>query len=145
VRADFGSSSYVKEDCYGHRDRLCRQHGERRQQSKRRGSISADGRFVAFSSFADNLVAGDTNGTYDVFVKDLQTGTITRVSTDSAGTQGNSASLNPPISADGRFVAFDSEASNLVADDTNGHRDVFVKDLQTLRHSHNSIAIHRGA
>jgi Tol biopolymer transport system component len=86
-------------------------------------SLSADGRFVAFQSIASNLVAGDTNGTGDVFVKDLQTGAITRVSTEGAG--------SPSISADGRFVAFASNADNLVPGDTNGFTDVFVKDLQT--------------
>src|SRR5438046_3037872 len=69
-------------------------------------SISADGRFVVFYSYATNLVPGDTNGTGDVFVHDRQTGTTERVSVDSAGTQGNSNSDRPSISADGRFVAF---------------------------------------
>jgi len=63
-------------------------------------SISADGRYVAFRSNASNLVADDTNGTYDVFVKDLQTGAITRASTDASGTQGNSASFYGSISAE---------------------------------------------
>ena len=93
-------------------------------------AISADGRYVAFASTATNLVPGDTNGTYDVFVKDLQTGSTTRVSTDSPGNQGNGQSFDPVISADGRYVAFNSEASNLVPGDTHGN-DVFVKDVQT--------------
>src|SRR4051794_33352434 len=79
------------------------------------GSVSADGRYVALYSYASNLVEGDTNGTYDVFVKDLQTGAITRVSADAAGAQGNDASTAASISADGRYVAFGSAASNLVA------------------------------
>jgi Tol biopolymer transport system component len=94
-------------------------------------SISANGRYVAFGSDATNLVAGDTNGVYDVFVKDTQTGATTRVSTSSAGAQANAASYNPKISGDGRYVAFDSGATNLVAGDTNAKSDIFVKDLQT--------------
>jgi Tol biopolymer transport system component len=92
------------------------------------GSISADGRFVAFHSLASNLVAGDTNAIWDVFVHDRQTGTTERVSVDSAGIEGNDASNEPSISGDGRFVAFTSFASNLVAGDTNGDPDVFVRD-----------------
>ena len=94
-------------------------------------SISGDGRFVAFESTASNLVSGDTNGTADIFVHDRQTGTTSRVSVDSSGSQGNAASLNPSISGDGRFVAFRSVASNLVSGDTNGNYDVFVHDRQT--------------
>jgi Tol biopolymer transport system component len=94
-------------------------------------SISADGRYVAFWSLASNLVQGDTNGTADVFVRDGQTGATTRVSLDSAGLQGNAGSGDPSISADGRYVAFDSGASNLVPGDTNGAQDVFVHDRQT--------------
>ena len=94
-------------------------------------SISSDGRYVAFYSDASNLVSGDTNGTGDVFVKDLLTGTITRVSTDAANAQANSSSTESSISSDGRYVAFRSNASNLVTGDTNGTYDVFVKDLLT--------------
>ncbi|MBT9582780.1 PD40 domain-containing protein [bacterium] len=95
-------------------------------------SISADGRFVAFESFATNLVAGDSNGQMDIFVHDRQTDTTTRASLDSAGVQGNGSSIDPPsLSADGRFVAFGSFASNLVAGDSNGTGDVFVHDRQT--------------
>jgi len=94
-------------------------------------SISADGRYVAFDSFATNLVPGDTNSWDDVFVHDRQTGQTTRVSVDSLGVQGNSASAIPSISTDGRYVAFESGATNLVSSDTNGYRDVFVHDRQT--------------
>jgi Tol biopolymer transport system component len=97
----------------------------------RNASISADGRFVGFVSDASNLVAGDTNGTRDVFVYDTQTSNIRRVSVDANGNQSNALSVNPSLSADGRFVAFDSDASNLVAGDTNGTRDIFVYDTQT--------------
>src|SRR5882762_9285321 len=71
-------------------------------------SISADGTKVAFESYASNLVDGDTNGTWDVFVKDLTTGVTTRVSTDSNGVQGDSDSFNPAITPDGTKVAFES-------------------------------------
>jgi len=94
-------------------------------------SISADGRYVAFASLARDLVPGDTNRADDVFVRDRQTGAVTRVSVDSAGGQANNVSRNPSISADGRYVAFESFATNLTAGDTNRYRDVFVHDLQT--------------
>jgi Tol biopolymer transport system component len=93
--------------------------------------ISADGRFVAFTSNASNLVPGDTNAVSDVFVHDRQTGTTERVSVDSAGNQGDGGSSSPSISADGRFVAFTSYATNLVSGDTNGGLHVFVHDRQT--------------
>src|SRR5438552_18469395 len=82
-------------------------------------SISADGRFVAFTSAAINLVPGDTNGVTDVFVHDRLTVTTERVSVDSAGAQANDGSNFPAISADGSVVAFVSTATNLVPDDTN--------------------------
>jgi hypothetical protein len=91
-------------------------------------SISSDGRYVAFDSLATNLVAGDTNGTEDVFVHDRNTGKTTRVSVDSIGTEGDDSSYTPSISSDGRYVAFDSFATNLVAGDTNKAADVFVYD-----------------
>ncbi|MEU7650005.1 RICIN domain-containing protein [Streptomyces huasconensis] len=92
-------------------------------------SVSADGRYVAFTSGASNLVAGDTNGADDVFVHDRQTRTTQRVSVAGGGAQGNAESRTPSLSADGRHVAFTSAASNLVAGDTNGAEDVFVRDL----------------
>jgi Tol biopolymer transport system component len=91
-------------------------------------SISADGRYVAFESPSTNLVAGDTNGYSDVFVRDRVAGTTVRLSLDTIGAQGNNASSTPAISADGRFIAFDSFATNLVAGDTNGVTDIFVRD-----------------
>lgn len=93
--------------------------------------MSPDGRYVAFSSDATNLVAGDTNGTTDIFVHDLKTGTTTRVSVDSTGVEGDGPSGYPTPSADGRFVAFGSDATNLVTGDTNGTTDIFVHDLLT--------------
>ncbi len=94
-------------------------------------SISADGRLVAFDSYASNLVPHDTNGRRDVFVHDLRTGKTRRVSVSSRGRQGNGTSRYPSISADGRFVAFESHASNLVAGDTNHADDIFDRNLRT--------------
>jgi len=94
-------------------------------------SLSSDGRYVAFMSYAANLVPDDGNEAWDVFVRDRQGGTIERVSVASAGTEGNGDSYWPAISADGQYIAFHSCASNLVADDTNGATDVFVYDRQT--------------
>jgi hypothetical protein len=95
-------------------------------------ALSGDGRFVAFYSYAGSLVPGDTNLAADIFVHDLSTGSTTRASVDSAGNQGNGpSSYAPAISADGRFVAFHSEASNLTAGDTNASDDIFVRDRDT--------------
>lgn len=106
-------------------------------------ALSADGRFIVFPSPASNLVPGDTNscggvaeifrvpGCPDIFVHDRITRTTTRVSVDSAGAQADGASLRAVISADGRIVGFDSLATNLVADDTNGIQDVFLHDRLT--------------
>jgi Tol biopolymer transport system component len=94
-------------------------------------TMSGDGRYVAFSSSASNLVPGDTNGFEDAFVHDRQAGTIERVSVATGGTQGNARSPFPAISGDGRYVAFGSAASNLVTGDTNGFGDVFLHDRHT--------------
>ncbi len=102
-------------------------------------SISANGRYVAFESAATNLVSGDTNGYQDVFVRDRKLHKTYLVSVSSAGLQGNSASYDPSISADGRYVAFDSEAGNLVSAATDD-RDVFVRDLKLHRTSMVSVS-----
>jgi Tol biopolymer transport system component len=97
------------------------------------GAISPDGRYVGFISLANNLVANDTNGTADVFLRDRFAGTTTRVSVSSDGSQGNADSLvrhSVGVTADGTVV-FDSDASNLVADDSNHVPDVFVHDAST--------------
>jgi Tol biopolymer transport system component len=91
-------------------------------------SVSGDGRYVSFSSQAQNLVPGDTNATTDVFLRDRATGTTRRVSLDSSGLQANGGSYMSVISRSGRYVAFRSSASNLVSGDTNGADDVFVHD-----------------
>jgi Tol biopolymer transport system component len=83
---------------------------------------------VAFFSYASNLVAGDTNGTYDVFVRDRKAQVTRRISVGPGGQQAHSISAFPAISAHGRYVAFFSSASNLVAGDSNGAEDVFVRD-----------------
>ena len=88
-------------------------------------SISSDGRYVAFYSYASNLVAGDTNGFSDIFVKDLTTGMTTRVSTDAAGAQADGGSYSPSISSDGQYVAFSSTAANLHPADMSPTQDVF--------------------
>ncbi|MBR0870827.1 PD40 domain-containing protein [Bradyrhizobium tropiciagri] len=94
--------------------------------------FSPDGTKVAFTSVSDNLVPGDTNQAYDIFVKDLTTGAITRVSTSATGAQANGfQTTNPAFSPDGSKVAFYSDADNLVPDDTDDTRDIFVKDLTT--------------
>ncbi len=94
-------------------------------------SISGDGRYVAFHSAATNLVVGDTNSSWDVFVHDRHSGITTRASVNSSGAQGSSHSAAPSLSGDGRFVAFHSNASNLVTGDANGAWDIFVRDLQS--------------
>lgn len=110
------------------------------------GAVSADGRFVAFSSEAANLIDGDSNGEKDVFVHDRESGQTTRISVGSTGGQANGRSDGEAISADGRFVAFASVADNLIDGDTNENSDIFVHDRQTgetsliSRHSNGTLA-----
>lgn len=102
-------------------------------------SVSGDGHYVAFASRSSNLVS-DGNHAIDIFVRDVQAGQTTRVSVNSAGAEGNGDSFSPSVSADGRYVAFQSNASNLVSGDTNGTADIFVKDRQTGQTSRVSVA-----
>lgn len=103
--------------------------------------VSADGRYVVFSSAATNLAAGGNSNFDDVFLKDTTTGVVTRISTSKTGGDGNGESGNlgnaafsgAKISADGRFVVFQSEASNLTSGDTNGYADIFVWDRETAK------------
>lgn len=88
--------------------------------------LTADGRFVSFDSAATNLVANDTNGVNDLFIHDRNSGQTARVSVDANGVQGNNTSVFGYMSPDGTAVSFDSEASNLVPNDTNGVRDIFL-------------------
>lgn len=97
--------------------------------ASRAPSLSADGRQVAFASLASNLVPGDTNGTWDVFVHDRATGVTLRASVDSLGLQGDGESTLPVLAGCGCCVAFTSAAANLVPLDTNFATDVFVHDL----------------
>jgi Tol biopolymer transport system component len=98
-------------------------------------AISADGRYVAFSSVASNLIAHDTNGVGDIFVRTLSGGTTRRVSVSSKGKQLRCPeyceTVEPAISANGRYIAFVSTAPNLVRRDTNKLADVFVRDLRS--------------
>ena len=94
-------------------------------------TISHDGQRVAFLSNAIDLVSGDTNGADDIFLHNVSTGLTTRVSVSSAGQQGDDDSAWPRISPEGRYVAFNSYAGNLVGGDTNNHSDIFLHDLET--------------
>ncbi len=95
------------------------------------GTITPDGRYIVFQSEATNLVAGDTNGVSDIFLHDTQSGDTTRVSVDSNGGEGNNESAFPSISSDGRYITFQSDATDLVTGDTNAVRDIFLHDTQT--------------
>jgi RHS repeat-associated protein len=94
-------------------------------------SFSSDGQLLAFQSDAGNLTTNDFNGLQDIFVRNISTQTVTLVSATPAGISGNAASYNPILSGDGRFVLFESDATDLVPGDTNARRDVFVRDLET--------------
>jgi Tol biopolymer transport system component len=94
-------------------------------------TISNDGQRIAFFSYADNLVAGDSNVAEDIFLRDRAAGSTVRVSLGPSDVEANGASFAPALSADGLFVAFSSDATNLdgPGNDTLGHRDIFVRDL----------------
>ncbi len=93
--------------------------------------ISANGRFVVFHSDATNLVPNDTNNRQDIFVRDRKANTTKRISVSSSGAQADGHSEYASVSGDGRFVAFQSSATNLVASDSNGFDDIFVRDRKT--------------
>lgn len=103
-------------------------------------AISADGRYVVFASLAPNLVDGDTNAYEDIFLHDLSVGGTTRVSVASDGAQANGRSYYPSISADGRYIAFESTAANLVVGDDNAVEDIFVHDILTKETTRVSLA-----
>jgi len=103
-------------------------------------SISADGQFVAFTSFANNLVSNDGNFARDIFLSTVRTGLIERVSVDSQGNQGNGDSTSPSISGDGRWVAFASAATNLIPSDGNIFQDIFLHDRLTRETSLVSVS-----
>ncbi|MCP4360567.1 MAG: hypothetical protein GY796_21370 [Chloroflexi bacterium] len=106
-------------------------NGEQANEGSYQPAISTNGRYVAFYSVASNLVSGDSNDTWDVFVHDIHTGTTVLVSKTSEGFQGNDTSTSPSMSGDGRYVAFGSLASNLVLNDTNQASDIFIHDTET--------------
>ena len=93
------------------------------------GKLSYDGRFVVFSSFASNFATGDTNSNFDAFLKDRATGVTRLISQSTGGAIGNFTSVAEHTSAEGRYVAFSSQSTNLVTGDTNGFFDVFVRDV----------------
>jgi Tol biopolymer transport system component len=103
-------------------------------------AISADGRWIAFHSRAEDLVPDDTNGVGDVFLHDRLSGTTTRVSVDSSGRQADQSSDDPAISADGTRITFSSWATDLVQGDTNGEVDIFVHDTTTRRTTRVSVS-----
>jgi Tol biopolymer transport system component len=111
-------------------------------------AVSANGRFVAFSSYADNLVPNDDNGRPDIFVRNLRTGTTKRVNVTSSGAESTTGDVNiatvypPSISADGRYVAFDWSGWDLVNHDTNQARDIFVHDRKTGKTVRVSVGPH---
>ena len=107
------------------------ENGDKGNDGSNRPSLSADGSRVAFWSYASNWIPGDTELTADVFVKDLSTGELILASADQNGARGNGGSSSASLSADGTRVAFESQASNLAAADTDSDTDVFVKDLPT--------------
>ena len=108
-------------------------NGAQAQYPSQRPRISADGRYVVFDSFAPNLVPGDTNGLTDVFLRDRQTHTTVRVSVSATGQQSNGSSYWASISPDGRYIAYTSDATNLVPDNTGGYANVYLLDRQTGR------------
>lgn len=117
--------------------------GKRYSNGSNAPTISSDGRYVAFHSDMTNLVRGDTNGVFDIFVHDRVTGKTQRVSVSSTGRQSNAESFGgESFSADGRYVAFDSLATNLVANDRNDITDVFIRDLRTNRTRLVSLGLH---
>ncbi len=93
-------------------------------------SLSADGRYIAYFSDADNVIPNDTNGYRDVFVRDLMAGTNILVSVNTNGVSGGGISSDPSISGDGRYVAFTSSAGDLVANGLNSEQNVYIRDLQ---------------
>ncbi len=114
--------------------------GDQANGPSRNPDLTTNPTVVVFESDATNLVPGDTNGVSDIFLHDLETGITGRISVVTGGAQANGASMSPAISPDGRFVAFVSSATNLVADDTNGADDVFLHDRVTRTTTRYSVA-----
>ncbi|MGB1251015.1 MAG: hypothetical protein ACPG8W_10405 [Candidatus Promineifilaceae bacterium] len=93
--------------------------------------ISPNGTHIVFRSRASNLVSGDTNGVNDVFMYDVATELVTRVSVSANGAQGNLGSKDPAVCNDGEYISFGSDATNIVAGDTNNTRDIFIRHIET--------------
>ncbi len=108
--------------------------GGESSRASNNASISEDGRYIAFESFSTDFVAGDADGIIDVFVKDMVSGAVERISRNTSGVEGNGNSTNARISGDGNTVVFESFANDLVANDTNFAPDVFAfqRDTQTM-------------
>ncbi|HOG46662.1 MAG TPA: calcium-binding protein, partial [Anaerolineae bacterium] len=120
------SDVFVRDRLTGHTERVSvSSDGAQGDYSSDSPAISADGRFVAFSSYASNFAADDRAGHRDIFVRDRLQGTTRQLSVSSSSAQGNEDSFSPDISADGRYVSFLSNASNLLPDD-GPSPDVFV-------------------
>ncbi len=124
---------YVYDRLHGSTERISNTPGTvfSADGSSHEASISDDGRHVAFTSYASTLVPGDANTEADVFVVDRHNGTVVRASDGLLGADGDLGSFEPDISSDGRFVAYTSHASNLVAMDNNNTQDVFLYDAET--------------
>ena len=103
-------------------------NGEQGDRNSRDPQISADGRFVTYKSFARNLTTGDSNSSSDIFIYEINTGVTSLISKDSSGILGNNHSGSPTLSGDGRYVVFQSSASNLVPGDSNSVDDIFLHD-----------------
>jgi Tol biopolymer transport system component len=130
VRRDTNGASdtFVRDPRSGRTERISvNSAGVQGNADSSRAAGFAGRRLLVFRSSASNLVRGDTNGAQDVFVHDRRTGTTTRVSIGASGAQANGESYSPRLTADGRFAAFSSLASNLARGDTNGSPDVFVR------------------
>jgi hypothetical protein len=108
-----------------------RGRGTQADGSSVQAEITPDGRYTIFTSEAADLVPGDSNGSWDIFVRDRRTARTTRVSESSTGEQANWPSEYPSISANGRYVTFSSIASNLVSGDANDSNDIFLHDRRT--------------
>ena len=141
VSFESNASNLVTQDLNGHTDTFIYDRlnntvelitladdGTQANASSNSGSISGNGRYVTYASFASNLVSGDTNNQRDIFVYDRVNKTTGRVNLGNDGTQANGASLFSVIGDDSRYVAFESVASNLVTGDTNGLGDIFLRD-----------------
>jgi hypothetical protein len=126
------SDVFVRDRKTGKTERVSvRSNGKQANSWSGYASISANGRFVSFTSEATNLVRGDTNGVQDIFVHDRRTDRTTRISVNSRGREGNDDSSSSDISATGRYVIFTSVATNIVRNDNNGYEDLFVHDRVT--------------